>query len=64
MARDFEAVSLDVGGVLVVPDHGLIAAALRGTGASFDRERFGIGHYVAMAAVLLLRPHGLLGRPA
>ena len=51
MARDFEAVSLDVGGVLVVPDHGLVAAALRRAGASFDRGRFAIGHYLAMAAV-------------
>lgn len=51
MARDFDAVSLDVGGVLVVPDHGFLAAALLRLGTTFDRSRFGIGHYLAMAAV-------------
>lgn len=51
MARTFDAVSLDVGGVLVVPDHGFLAAGLRRLGTTFDRSRFGIGHYLAMAAV-------------
>jgi len=51
MARDFEAVSLDVGGVLVVPDHGVLAAALTRADVSFDRSRFHVGHYLAMAAV-------------
>ncbi|HEX6420905.1 MAG TPA: HAD family hydrolase [Acidimicrobiales bacterium] len=46
-----DAVSLDVGGVLVVPDHGLLAHALTAAGVSFDRARFGAGHYAAMAAV-------------
>lgn len=51
MTRDFEAVSLDVGGVLVVPDHGALAGALERLGVRHDRARFGIGHYEAMAAV-------------
>lgn len=46
-----DAVSLDVGGVLVVPDHGILAHALATAGVSFDRSRFGDGHYSAMAAV-------------
>ncbi|HET6954145.1 MAG TPA: HAD family hydrolase [Acidimicrobiales bacterium] len=46
-----DAVSLDVGGVLVVPDHGLLAHALDGAGIEYDRARFGDGHYSAMAAV-------------
>lgn len=45
------AVSLDVGGVLVVPDHAVLAAALDREGIAFDRSRFGVGHYLAMAAV-------------
>jgi len=51
MARAFDAVSLDVGGVLVVPDHEVLAAALVAAGVSFDRSRFDVGHYLAMAAV-------------
>jgi putative hydrolase of the HAD superfamily len=51
MARAFDAVSLDVGGVLVVPDHGALAAALHRVGVAFDRTRFAIGHHLAMAAV-------------
>jgi putative hydrolase of the HAD superfamily len=51
MARGFEAVSLDVGGVLVVPDHGVLAAALTRAEVSYDRTRFHVGHYLAMAAV-------------
>lgn len=51
MARGFDAVSLDVGGVLVVPDHGVLAAALMRADVAFDRSRFDIGHYLAMAAV-------------
>jgi putative hydrolase of the HAD superfamily len=51
MARAFDAVSLDVGGVLVVPDHGTLAGALVRAGLTFDRSRFGVGHYLAMAAV-------------
>jgi len=51
MALDFDAVSLDVGGVLVVPDHGFLAAALLRVGTTFDRSLFDAGHYLAMAAV-------------
>ncbi len=51
MARRFDAVSLDVGGVLVVPDHGVLGGALTAAGIAHDRGRFGIGHYVAMAAM-------------
>lgn len=51
MTHQFEAVSLDVGGVLVVPDHDQLAAALTGEGIDFDQSRFGVGHYLAMAAV-------------
>ena len=51
MARRFDAVSLDVGGVLVVPDHGMLAGALVAAGVAHDRSRFGIGHYLAMAAM-------------
>lgn len=51
MAQGFDAVSLDVGGVLVVPDHVVLADALTREGVPFDRSRFGVGHYLAMAAV-------------
>jgi putative hydrolase of the HAD superfamily len=51
MARRFDAVSLDVGGVLVVPDHGVLANALSAAAIAHDRSRFGVGHYVAMAAL-------------
>ena len=51
MARAFDAVSLDVGGVLVVPDHGTLAGALDRAGTPYDRSRFGIGHHLAMAAM-------------
>lgn len=51
MAQRFDAVSLDVGGVLVVPDHGILGAALDRLGVAHDRSRFGVGHYLAMAAM-------------
>ena len=51
MTRAFDAVSLDVGGVLVVPDHGALAGALTRAGVAHDANRFGIGHYLAMAAM-------------
>src|SRR5688500_4581347 len=51
MARQFDAVSLDVGGVLVVPDHGVLGGALTEAGIAHDRDRFGVGHYLAMAAM-------------
>jgi FMN phosphatase YigB (HAD superfamily) len=47
----YQAVSLDVGGVLVVPDHGMLGVALDRAGIAHDRARFGEGHYRAMAAV-------------
>lgn len=50
MARAFDAVSLDVGGVLVVPDHGVLAGALDRLGVAYDRDAFAAGHYLAMAA--------------
>jgi FMN phosphatase YigB (HAD superfamily) len=51
MAQGFDAVSLDVGGVLVVPDHVVLAETLSRADVAFDRSRFGVGHYLAMAAV-------------
>jgi FMN phosphatase YigB (HAD superfamily) len=48
---DIDAVSLDAGGVLVVPDHGMLAHALRAAGIAHDGNRFTEGHYRAMAAV-------------
>lgn len=49
--RHVDAVSLDVGGVLVVPDGDVLAAALDGTGVAYERRRFTEGHYRAMAEV-------------
>lgn len=46
-----EAVSLDVGGVLVVPDQDLLADALGRAGVVHDRGRFTEAHYRAMAEV-------------
>ncbi|HEY8545675.1 MAG TPA: HAD family hydrolase [Acidimicrobiales bacterium] len=43
--------SLDVGGVLVTPDHGILAHALQKRGIPFDRSAFFPGHYRAMAEV-------------
>jgi FMN phosphatase YigB (HAD superfamily) len=51
MAQRFDAVSLDVGGVLVVPDHGTLGGTLTAAGIVHDRDRFGVGHYLAMAAM-------------
>jgi len=51
MAQQFDAVSLDVGGVLVVPDHGVLGGCLADGGIPHDRSRFGVGHYLAMAAM-------------
>ena len=36
MAQVFDAVSLDVGGVLVVPDHGRLADVLTSAGVAYD----------------------------
>lgn len=46
-----ELISLDVGGVLVVPDHGFLALALDRAGVAYDPEAFWEGHYRAMHAV-------------
>jgi putative hydrolase of the HAD superfamily len=51
MGHRWDAVSLDVGGVLVVPHHDVLAAALDEVGAPHDRSLFGPGHYRAMAAM-------------
>jgi FMN phosphatase YigB (HAD superfamily) len=48
---DIDAVSLDVGGVLSVPDHGLLGHFLAAAGVAHDRSLFLEGHYRAMAAV-------------
>jgi FMN phosphatase YigB (HAD superfamily) len=48
---DIDAVSLDAGGVVVVPDHGIIVHALQAAGIPHDRSRFIDGHYRAMAAI-------------
>jgi putative hydrolase of the HAD superfamily len=47
----FDALSLDVGGVLVLPDQGMLGHALTRAGIAHVRGRFTDGHYVAMAAV-------------
>jgi FMN phosphatase YigB (HAD superfamily) len=49
--RAFDAVSLDVGGVLLIPDHGIIANALDRRSIPYNRDRFTEGHYRAMAEV-------------
>lgn len=49
--RAFDAVSLDVGGVLVTPDAGMLAQAFDRRGIPHDRSRFTEGHYRAMAEV-------------
>jgi putative hydrolase of the HAD superfamily len=49
--RAFDAVSLDIGGVMVVPDHGILANALDSRGIPYDRALFADGHYCAMAEV-------------
>jgi putative hydrolase of the HAD superfamily len=51
MGHRWDAISLDVGGVLVVPHHDVLAATLDAVDAPYDRSRFGQGHYLAMAAV-------------
>jgi putative hydrolase of the HAD superfamily len=45
------AVSLDVGGVLVVPDHEALSGALAAAGVAHDPARFADAHYAAMAEV-------------
>jgi putative hydrolase of the HAD superfamily len=48
---DIDGVSLDVGGVLVVPDQGVLAHHLAAAGVDFNRAAFDAGHYRAMAEV-------------
>ena len=48
---DFDALTLDVGGVFVVPRHDRLAAALRAAGVDVDPATFWDGHYRAMHAV-------------
>jgi HAD superfamily hydrolase (TIGR01549 family) len=52
----FEAVSLDVGGVLVIPDRRMVSRALARAGVQHDPERFFDGHYRAMAEIDRHRP--------
>ncbi len=49
--RTVDAVTLDVGGVFVVPHHGRLAAALDAAGVEAPRDRFWDAHYLAMHAV-------------
>ena len=48
---DFDALTLDVGGVFVVPEHDRLHDALAAAGLVVDPERFWDGHYLAMHAV-------------
>lgn len=48
---DFDAVTLDVGGVFTVPSHARLAAALTDAGLAVDPGGFWDGHYLAMHAV-------------
>lgn len=47
----FDALTLDVGGVFVVPRHRVLLEALEGAGIEAQPERFWDGHYLAMHAV-------------
>lgn len=48
---EFDALTLDVGGVFVVPRHDQLESAFRAAGVGADRARFWDGHYLAMHAV-------------
>lgn len=48
---EFDAVTLDVGGVFVVPHHERLAAAFSAAGLTVDPASFWDGHYMAMHAV-------------
>lgn len=48
---DFDALTLDVGGVFVVPRHRALLEALEGAGIHTEAARFWDGHYLAMHAV-------------
>jgi len=52
----FDAVSLDVGGVLVMPDRRMVSRALVRAGVRHDPDRFFDGHYRAMAEIDRHRP--------
>lgn len=47
----FQAVSLDMGGVLVLPDYGMVTYTLRRHDIQHDPSRMHEGHYRAMAAL-------------
>jgi putative hydrolase of the HAD superfamily len=47
----FDAVSLDVGGVLIMPDRRVVGRALARAGVRHDSVRFFDGHYRAMAEI-------------
>lgn len=47
----FDALTLDVGGVFVVPRHRVLLEALEGAGVEARPETFWDGHYLAMHAV-------------
>ena len=48
---EFDAVTLDVGGVFVVPHHERLAAAFAAAGLTVDPASFWDGHYLARHAV-------------
>lgn len=48
---EFDALTLDVGGVFVVPEHAKLSEALAGAGIHVDPARFWDGHYRAMHGV-------------
>ncbi len=48
---EFDALTLDVGGVFVVPDHATLSDALLRADLPIDRNRFWDGHYQAMHGV-------------
>ena len=48
---EFDALTLDVGGVFVVPHHERLHEALTAAGLAIDPEAFWDGHYRAMHAV-------------
>ncbi|MGI8794245.1 MAG: HAD family hydrolase [Acidimicrobiales bacterium] len=48
---EFDGVTLDVGGVFVVPRHDRLLAALATVGITCDADRLWDGHYLAMHAV-------------
>jgi putative hydrolase of the HAD superfamily len=52
----FDAVSLDVGGVLVMPDRRMVSRALARAGVRHDPTLFIDGHYRAMAEIDRCRP--------